>query len=88
MKFQHEPGRVFALGEDGTLLAEITFPTEDGVAVINHTFVHESLRGQGVAGQLMREAVSAIRQAGLKLKPVCSYAVGWMEKHPEHGDLL
>lgn len=50
MEFQKEPGRIFALGEDGKLLAEITFPTgEDGVADINHTFVDESLRGQGVA---------------------------------------
>ena len=88
MEFKHEPGRIFALGDDGTLLAEITFPANDRVAVVDHTFVHESLRGQGVAGKLMEEAVADIRQAGLKLKPVCSYAVGWMEKHPEHQDLL
>lgn len=50
MEFQKEPGGFSALGEDGKLLAEITFPTgEDGVADIDHTFVDESLRGQGVA---------------------------------------
>ena len=60
MEFQKEPGRIFALGEDGKLLAEITFPTgEDGVADIDHTFVDESLRGQGVASQLVRAAGAA-----------------------------
>lgn len=88
MEFQREPGRVFALAEDGGLLAEVTFPAQEGVAVIDHTFVHESLRGQGVAGRLMAEAIACIRQQGLKARPVCSYAVSWLEKHPEHGDLL
>lgn len=48
MDFQKQEGRIFALGTDGELLAEVTFPTgPDGIADINHTFVDESLRGQG-----------------------------------------
>lgn len=89
MEFQREEGRVFALDKAGKLLAEVTFPTgADGVAEIDHTFVDSSLRGQGVAGQLLDEAVKALRQEGKKARPVCSYAVAWFEKHPEHSDLL
>ena len=52
MELTRSRERIFVQGEDGKLLAEITFPTgEDGVADINHTFVDESLRGRGVAGQ-------------------------------------
>ena len=40
MDFQEEPGRIFAM-RDGTLVAEITFPEQDGVAVFDHTFVDE-----------------------------------------------
>ena len=47
MEFQHETGRIFARSDSGRLLAEVTFPEQDGVAVINHTFVDDSLRGQG-----------------------------------------
>ena len=43
MHFQEEPGRIFAV-QDGTLIAEITFPEQDGVAVFDHTFVDGSLR--------------------------------------------
>ena len=49
MEFQRETGRIYA-ERDGQLIAEITFPEEDGVAVIDHTFVDGSLRGQGGGG--------------------------------------
>lgn len=89
MEFQTEPGRIFALSETGELLAEVTFPTgADGAADINHTFVHPSLRGQGVANRLLESAVETLRAQGLKTHLTCSYAVEWFEKHPEHKDLL
>ena len=84
MEFQKEPGRIFALGEDGKLLAEITFPTgEDGVADIDHTFVDPSLRGQGMADKLVRAALEQIRKNGGTPAATCTYAVSWLEKHPE-----
>ena len=39
--------------QEGQLLAEATFPEfAPGVVNIDHTFVDEALRGQGVAAQL------------------------------------
>ncbi len=88
MEFCHEPGRIFALDESGRLLAEVTFPRREGVAEIDHTFVDPSLRGQGVAGQLLQAAADTLRAQGLKARPTCSYAVRWFETHPEYADLL
>jgi len=88
MEFQHESGRIFALDGDGKLIAEVTFPTTDGVADIDHTFVDASLRGQGVAGKLLAAAAEQIRADGLKAKATCSYAVKWFDQHPEEQDLL
>lgn len=88
MDFQHEQGRIFAMSETGKLLAEVTYPAADGIADIEHTFVDDALRGQGVAAQLMEAAVADIRAAGLKAKLTCPYAVTWFAQHPEHGDLL
>lgn len=88
MEFQHEKGRVFALDPSGKLVAEITFPVSNGVANIDHTFVDGSLRGQGVAGQLVRAAAEQIRADGLKAQLTCSYAVRWFSEHPEQSDLL
>lgn len=88
MEFCQEPGRIFAVGEDGRLLAEVTFPEREGAAEIDHTFVDESLRGQGVAGQLLRAAADTLRAQGRKARPTCPYAVRWFETHPEYADLL
>lgn len=84
-----ERDRVQVLDEQWNVLAEVTFPqVEPGVAEIDHTFVDESLRGQGVAGELLRRAVASIAASGYRARPTCSYAVSWFEKHPEHTDLL
>ena len=88
MDFLEEQGRIYTLDVSGKLLAEVTFPDDGDIAIIDHTFVDESLRGQGMASQLLRHAVDAIRRQGKKARPVCSYAVTWFEKHPEEKDLL
>jgi predicted GNAT family acetyltransferase len=88
MKFQHEAERIYAQDEAGRLIAEVTFPVKDGVANITHTFVDDSLRGQGVASKLLEAAVQSIREQKLKAKLTCSYAIKWFEDHTEHYDLL
>ncbi|NCC08789.1 MAG: N-acetyltransferase [Clostridia bacterium] len=81
MEFLHEDERIFAVDENGGLLAEVTFPVTDGVANINHTFVDPSLRGQGIAGQLMKLAAEQIKTNGLRALPTCSYAIKWFAEH-------
>ena len=75
--------------DNGKVLAEIDFPAcGDGCVDICHTFVDDSLRGQGVAGKLMRACADELRRTGRKAVATCSYAAGWFEKHPEEADLL
>ena len=82
MEFQTESNRIFKEDENGKIIAEITFPeTEKGVFCIDHTFVDYSLRGQGVAGQLVQLAVDRIKEQGGKVTATCSYAQHWLEKH-------
>ena len=93
MDFQKQEGRIFALGTDGELLAEVTFPTgPDGIADINHTFVDESLRGHGgvlqLSGALLQAAAQELRAQGRKTKTSCWYAAQWFAKHPQEQDLL
>ena len=80
-----EVHRVYALDDSGKLIAEITFPmTQPGVYCIDHTFVDSSLRGQGVADQLVRAALEQIRENGGTPTATCSYAAGWLKKHPQN----
>lgn len=79
--FTIEKNRLFMQNESGKILAEITFPeTSDGVYTIDHTFVDESLRGQGVASKLVQAAVDEIEKRGGKVEASCSYAAKWLDK--------
>lgn len=88
MDFTYENNRIFSKNEQGKLLAEVTFPDiSEGVVEIDHTFVDSSLRGQGIAGQLLEAAAREIREQGKKAYPTCSYAVQWFDKNPEFADI-
>lgn len=84
MEFITKTERIYAVGESGELLAEVTFPVANGIATIDHTFVDESLRGGGVAGKLVKTAADKILADGNKIAATCSYAVAWFQRHPEY----
>ena len=91
MEFTHKENEIVLLDENGILLAQITFPyanNEKTAVDVNHTFVDTSLRGQGIAGKLMKELIKELQDRNLKAVPSCSYAAGWFEKHPEYSDLF
>ena len=80
-KFIVEENRIY-LEKEEKLLAEITFKKEDeNTYVIDHTFVDESLRGQGIASKLVEKAVEEIKKKNGIVKATCSYAKSWLEKH-------
>lgn len=74
---------------NGNAAAEVTFPDMGNNTVnINHTYVDDALRGQGIAGQLLQHAANAIESTGRKAHPTCSYAVRWFSTHPEWKHLV
>lgn len=89
MDFIKESNRIFNCDADGKLLAEVTFPEiSTGTVDINHTFVDDSLRGQGIASTIMREAMDEIKKTNRKATLSCSYAIKWLEKNPEYHDII
>lgn len=87
MIIMNEKHRLY-VEQEAKLLAEITFPfVKNQIVDINHTFVHTDLRGQGMAGVLMREAAAVIRGNQWKCITTCPYALAWMKKHPKEQDI-
>ncbi len=84
MNYTFEPERIYATDPSGKLLAEVTFPHCNGVAAIDHTFVDESLRGQGIAAELVKLAAEKIQDDGHQIAATCPYAVVWLDRHPEY----
>ena len=88
MEFIFEENRIYAEDATGKLIAEVTFPDRsENTVEINHTFEDESLRGQGVASQLMEAAVQKLNDEKKKVIPTCPYAVKWFESHPKFADI-
>lgn len=82
--------RIFVVDDcSGELLAEITYPADsDGIVNIDRVFVSPALRGQGMAGKLMEKTLQQLRKTDRKCHVTCSYAAGWMQRHPEWADIL
>ena len=80
MEYITERNRIYAV-ENGEEVGEVTFPLRDGVYVINHTYVDDRLRGQGIAGELVRRAVDEIERRGGRLEATCSYALLWLARN-------
>lgn len=88
MQFQYEPHRIY-IEQEKELLAEITFPAIDAKTVrIEHTYVSDVLRGQGIAARLMEEVVKQLHKEDKKCIATCSYAQEWFKKHPQEHNLL
>lgn len=88
MDFTIEDNRIF-YSENLKILAEVTFPSvKENLVNINHTFVDESLRGQGVAGKLITAVMEELRRTNRKAECSCSYAKTWSEKHTEYSDVF
>ena len=69
-------------------IAQFVYDDQDGVLYITHTLVPKELGGRGIAGALTKDALEDIEKRGLKVKPLCSYTVAYLEKHPEYKRLL
>ena len=69
-------------------LAQFIYDDQNGVLYITHTLVPKELGGRGIAGALTKDAFEDIEKRGLKIKPICSYTVNYLEKHPEYKRLL
>lgn len=89
MLYKSESNGIYLLGTANKKLAEVTFPSiSDTVVEIDHTFVDESLRGQGIAEHLMSRAAAKIRDGNKKARLTCPYAKKWFTFHKEFSDIL
>jgi predicted GNAT family acetyltransferase len=88
-EIQKEENRFFVNDEEGNMAAEITFvPSGESQVTIDHTYVSDSLRGQGIAGKLVESVVQEAREKGYKIFPVCSYAKAVFDRKSEYQDVL
>lgn len=63
--------------------AELVYRRRADRMVLIHTEVPEALEGHGLGGQLVRAALDLAEAQDLTVVPLCPFARGWLERHPE-----
>lgn len=81
MDYIYEDGKIYSTDADGKELARVLFPAVNGRRIITHVYVDESLRGQGIASELMKLALEEIRKEKSEFSATCPYAVKWLQKN-------
>ena len=85
---EHGRKGAFYIDEDGEWIAELSYVRDDGTMTIDHTEIHEKLRGEGIGQDMIKAAVEYARANGLKIKADCPYAKKVIERTPEFQDVL
>lgn len=78
----------FFIAMEGVRLAEMTYTRTDETSIIvDHTEVHEVLRGQGVARRLLDALVAWARATRTRVMATCPYARAQFESDPSIRDV-
>ena len=71
---------------DAVAVAEYTLPK--GMIMFSHTEVPPQHEGKGIGTALIRGALAAARERGLKVVPICPVFASDIKGHAEEQDLL
>jgi uncharacterized protein len=77
----------FELDVEGSV-AFANYRLAPGTVTITHTETPRSLRGRGIASELVQGALALVRADGLKVVAGCGFVVDYLRKHPEFADLV
>jgi len=73
---------------DGEVVGELRYRLRPDAVALIHTEVPEAFEGRGYGGQLVEGALDDLRRRGLKIVPICPFVRGYLQRHPEYGDLV
>ncbi|RNF85272.1 N-acetyltransferase [Lysobacter psychrotolerans] len=83
----HDPDTSAFLTQVDGVQARLDYCRIGDTIAITHTGVPREIGGRGIAAALVKAAFDYARQAGLKVRPDCSYAAAWLARHPQYADL-
>ena len=74
--------------QEGEVIGEITYSnTNNGMWIIDHTYVDPAHRNQQIGEQLVAEIVNWAREANVKLLPLCPFAKKEFEHQSDYQDV-
>ena len=78
----------YELEENGAVTFANYRDGSSGERALQHFETPVEARNKGTAGRLMEQILTEARASGRRLQARCSYAVAYLERHPEAGDVM
>ena len=69
-------------------VAELTYLLQGNTIIFTHTGVPSALEGQGVGSRLAKVALTYARENSFKVKSLCWFVDGYIQRHPEYQELI
>ena len=82
-----EANRFEAVDRSGVVAGFAAYRRYADRIVFIHTVVDDAFEGRGVGSTLVRAALDAVREEGLRVVPQCPFVRSFVERHPEYADL-
>lgn len=79
-----ERSRFEAVDESGVVAGFAAYRRERDRVVFTHTEVDDAFEGRGVGSVLVRAALDAVREEGLRVVAECPFVKSYVERHPEY----
>ena len=73
---------------DGEVVAFADYVDRGDRVELPHTVVDPSMRGRGIGAIIVGHALRSIRASERGVIPTCWYVAQYIDRHPEHADLL
>jgi predicted GNAT family acetyltransferase len=87
IKHDSDAGRFYA-DIDGSIAHLDYVRVDERTLDLRHTYVPEALRGRGLAGQIVRFALTYARENSFKVIPTCSYVAATLQRDPSYSDIV
>jgi predicted GNAT family acetyltransferase len=73
---------------DGRVVATAAYQRSGQLLVLTHTEADPDLEGHGVGSRLVAGVLDDARRREVPVLPVCPFVQAFLERHPEHQDLV
>lgn len=73
---------------DERIVSIADYHLDGSTIVVPHVETDPEMRGLGMADRLMRGMLDHLRDGERTIRPICSFAAGFIDDHPDDADLL
>ncbi len=78
----------YEMRDGDRLLGFAAYHRRGDTLVFTHTEVDPDEGESGLGSRLVRAALDDVRAKGERVRPLCPFVRGWIERHPEYADLV